>query len=247
MPIEAEHILSVLDRCCDRFTFPMLDNGYVYLAATRLSLYRTPADWAMVIEVFGFSPRAGLPDTHIHTFASRLHNRDTPHSYATREAYERYIANNPNNDSRLVYPIDEGDWQEDQNCEVVAADARELMIRGERQPTPSIDEYVQRGITLEDPPRVQVFELCRYLADVARESVLATPQERRISVPPDMTQILQLEEWHHPNVVDAEDRPSGSETFQQLARVLATGSLESYKPSQPPNTDWRNWPYGGSL
>ena len=32
----AANILSVLDRCCDTYTFPMLDNGYVYLAATRL-------------------------------------------------------------------------------------------------------------------------------------------------------------------------------------------------------------------
>ena len=81
MPIEADHILSVLDRCCDAFTFPMLDNGYVYLAATRLSLYRTAADWAMVIEVFGYSPRAWLPDTHIYTFASTLCNRDVPKEY----------------------------------------------------------------------------------------------------------------------------------------------------------------------
>jgi len=37
---DPEEILSILDDCCDAFTFPMLDNGYVYLAATRLSLYR---------------------------------------------------------------------------------------------------------------------------------------------------------------------------------------------------------------
>ena len=56
----AGEILEVLDAACDSFAFPMLDNGYVYLAATRLSLFRSAADWAMVIEVFGFSPRAGL-------------------------------------------------------------------------------------------------------------------------------------------------------------------------------------------
>lgn len=76
MPFEADYILSVLESCCDAFTFPMLDNGYVYLAATRLSLFRTASEWAMVIEIFGFSPRSGLPDTHIHTFASTLYNRD---------------------------------------------------------------------------------------------------------------------------------------------------------------------------
>ena len=83
----AEQILSILDRCCDAFTFPMMYNGYVYLAAVRLSLFRSHEDWAMVIEVFGFSPRAGLPDTHIHTFSSRFYNRDTPDQYVSREAH----------------------------------------------------------------------------------------------------------------------------------------------------------------
>jgi hypothetical protein len=247
MPFEADNILAVLDRCCDAFTFPMLDNGYVYLAATRLSLYRTAADWAMVIEVFGFSPRSGLPDTHIHTFASSLYNRDAPEKYVNREAYDRYLANNPNNDSRFVYPIDAGGWQDNQNSEIVAEDARGVVLRGQSQPIPSLDEYAQRGVTLENPPRVRVFELCRFLADVARNSVLATTQEQRVSVLPDMAPIVQLEEWHHPNVVDNDERPSGSETFQQLAQVLATGNLGFYQPSRLPNTHWRNWPEGGLL
>ncbi|MGI8904947.1 MAG: DUF7003 family protein [Candidatus Sumerlaeaceae bacterium] len=60
MTIDSDEILSVLDNCCDTFKFPMLDNGYVYLAATGLSLYRSTMNWAMVIEVFGFSP-SGMP------------------------------------------------------------------------------------------------------------------------------------------------------------------------------------------
>jgi hypothetical protein len=247
MSIKAEHILSVLDDCCDAYTFPMLDNGYIYLAATRLSLYRTIADWAMVFEVFGFSPRYGLPDTHIYTFASALYNRDVPGTYVKREAYDRYLANNPNNEFRFIFPIDKGVWQDDQNGELVAEDARELFLRGQRQAIPSLDEYSQRDIKLEDPPRVQIFELCRFVADVTRDSVLATAQERRVSVLPDMVQILQLEEWFHPDVGEDDDRPSGSETFQQLAQVLATGNVEFYQPSRPPNTHWRNWPEGGLL
>ncbi len=42
---------------------------------------------------------------------------------------------------------------------------------------------------------------------------------------PILTQIFELEEWHHPNVVDDDNRPSGPEAFQQLAPVLATGNL----------------------
>ena len=85
MSIDPQQILGVLDQCAERFTFPMLDNGYVYLAATRLSLYRASEEWAMVIEVFGYSPRESLPDIAIYTFASTIWNRDIPKSYGPQE------------------------------------------------------------------------------------------------------------------------------------------------------------------
>jgi hypothetical protein len=223
----------------------MLDNGYFYLAATRLSLYRTAVDWAMVFEVFGYSPRAGQPNLFIETFASTLCNRDTADDYRNGDAYEKYLANNPNNELRAVYPIEEDDWIGDQ--EDVISDARELVVRGRKLAIPAQDEYALRGIALERPPQVRVYELCRFVAEVARDLVLATAQERRLSVLPEMTQILLLEDWHHPDVKEPEYRPSGSETFQQLAQVLATGNVALYKPSLLPNTHWRNWPEGGSL
>jgi len=244
---DPETILAILDGCCDTFTFPMLDNGYVYLAATRLSLFRSADDWAVVIEKFGFSPRAALPDTHIHTFASRLHARDTRDQYVSAEAYENYLANNPNNDSRFVFPMAEGAWQDAETSELVAEDAHEVVVRGNPRPIPAQHEYERYGIDLLEPPRVHVFELCRFLAEVVREDLLATSDERRISVLPEMNQIMQLEAWHHPNVVEADDRPSGSATFQQLADVLSTGDVSRYQPRQPPNTHWRNWPDGGTL
>jgi hypothetical protein len=225
----------------------MLDNGYVYLATTRLSLYRSASDWAMVFEVFGFSPRTGLPDTSIQTFASILHDRDPPESYVNQKAYEMYLASNPNDEFRSIFPVDEGPWQDTDDGELVAEDASELLVRGQAVPLPNADEYARYDIALEEAPRVRVYELCRYLAEIAREQVLATPAERRVSVLPEMEQILQLEEWHHPNVVDEKQRPSGSETFRQLAQVLATGDVRLYQPPQAPNTHWKNWPDGGSL
>lgn len=245
MPIEADQILSVLDRCCDAFSFPMLDNGYFSLAATRLSLYRTPDDWALVFELFGYSPRAWEPNLFIETFASTLWNRDVPEKYVTIQAYENYLANNSNNEFRAFSPIDGNEWIDDAAC--LAEGAREFVLRGRKQTIPSLHEYEQRGITLEDPPRVQAFEFCRFVADIARDSVLATDGERRVSIMPSMTQILQLEKWHHPDVKDSEDRPSGSETFQQLAQALVTGNVALYQPSRMPNTHWKNWPEGGTL
>lgn len=240
----AHDILAVLDGCCGDFTFPMLDNGYVYLAATRLTVFRSPDDWAMTIEVFGFSPRAGLPDTHIYTFAGNLCNRQKLEDYVTREAYENYLTNNPHNESRFIHPLDEGDWLDGES---VSNNASHVVLRGNGLPLPKSVAFVEHGIEVEDESEIRIYELCRLLAAIRRGDVLATPEELRVNVAPNLEQVLQLDEWNHPNVVDEECRPSGSETFRQLAEVIVSGDVRKYQPTLLPNTHWRNWPEGGTL
>jgi hypothetical protein len=243
----ASEILAVLDGCCDSYTFPMLDNGYVYLAATRLSAYRSAADWAIAIEIFGFSPRAGLPDLHVHTFGSKLVREKGPGDFVSREAFDRYLADNPHNESRFFFPIGEDSWQDPETGELVAEEASVVPVRDRPVDIPRPPELARYGIELMEPPRIQTFELCRYLAGAHRDAVLATPAERRASVPPDLPELLVLEEWNHPNVVDDTQRPSGSEAFQQLAHALVSGDRSDYEPSLAPNTHWRHWPDGGTL
>jgi len=165
----------------------------------------------------------------------------------TREAYENYLKNNPNNESRFIFPIDEGAWQNPEDSEVLADNATEIPVRGQMVPLPSRDKYSESEITLEDTKAIFVYEACRFLAAQHRNDVLATDVERRISVSPDLEQILMLDEWAHPDIVDDSIRPSSSETFQQLATVLATGDIREYQPPSPPNTHWSNWPDGGTL
>lgn len=243
----ADSILEVLDKCCDSFTFPMLDNGYVYLTATRMSLHRSDIDWAIVIEVFGFSPRAGLPDTHTYTFSSRVNGRQSPGDFVSTAAYEQYVANNPHNESSFFYPIQEGDWLDAEESELIAIGQHDVTVRGHNRPMPSAEDYAKAGVSLSEAPRITVFEFCRALAFATRNDVLATSSERGAHLLPEMRQILQLEEWNHPDVVEAANRPSNSETFQQLAQALITGDVRKYQPGLLPNTHWRNWPEGGSL
>lgn len=171
-----------------------MDNGYVYLAASRLTLFRSETEWAIVIEVFGFSPRAGLPDTSVYTFASSLHNRKTPEQYVNRKAFENYLKNKPNNEFYSAYPIAEGSWQDSTNLEMLAENTTELKLREEIVCLPSVEMYKTYGIDLQEQGRPRVFELCRFLAATKREKVLGTPQECRANVLPELQQILQLEE-----------------------------------------------------
>jgi hypothetical protein len=248
-PIKHWHpkdILSALDKCCESFTFPMLDNGYIYPAATRLSIYRSPEDWAMVIEVFGFSPRSGIPDIQMNTFASRLRRERSVDDFVTREAHESYLANNEHNESTFIYPIEEGNWLNTENPELLAGGQSTVLVRGNPVDTPQLPEYAAHDIPLQDPPNVYVFEFCRLLAASARSHVLATDDERRKCVPPELEQVIQLEEWHHPDLVN-DERPSTNATFNSLAEVLAYGNVSAYQPFEEPNTHWKNWPEGGTL
>ena len=242
-----EEILAILDACCDSFTFPMLDNGYVYPAAARMSAHRTPTEWAIVIETFGFSPREGFPSLTVQTFGSRISNRKSPDSYVTAEAYQRYLAANPHNEFRSENPFDESDWLDPDNDELVAETATSSVLRGKIFATPAPALYAAAGIELVAAPRVHTFEFCRIAAELRREDVLATSNERRFNVPQDFTELLVLDAWNHPNVVLDTERPSQNEAFQQVAQVLVTGDRAHYRPTQSPNTHWSNWPDGGTL
>jgi len=239
-------ILEALDNCATDFYFPMLDNGYVYLAATRLALFRASADWSITIEVFGYSPRAGIPDTTIYTFGSQVVRQRQEADFVTADAFRTYLGVHPYDESNTVYPIEAGEWQDPESDELVALGKHAIPLLGELLLTPDLAEYPLHGIRLNSPPRVSVFELCRYLAAIRRDQVLATPGERRACVPDDQQQILQLEEWLHPDLASSQ-LPSSIETFQLLADVLVSGEPSRYRPTCKPNTHWDHWPDGGTL
>ena len=200
----------------------------------------------MTIEVFGFSPRSGIPDTHIHTFGSRLVRQRGEADFVSAEAYSAYLANNPNNESVFIYPVDEGDWQDLDDSDLLAEEAHVVSVRGKNLQIPSRELYAAHGISLEDESRVHVFELCRLLAAVNRERVLATSDERRVCIPAELEQILQLEEWHHPDLAGG-DNLSSSSTFTSLVDALVSGDASSYKTTMPANSHWSNWPEAGTL
>ncbi|KLV03829.1 hypothetical protein ABT56_17460 [Photobacterium aquae] len=240
----SEQILKILDTCAEESTFPVLDNGYVYLAATRMSVYRSNEDWAIVIEVFGFSPRSGDPDVQIYTFSSKLHNRNLSSNYATEDAYNGYLKSNPYNESRFIYPIENDDWLDEKDLEYTKTKGV-CVLRGNKVLVPELPEYQKYGIELEEESPL-TFEFCRFLAHKYRDLVLCTEDERRVSVSPELELLLQLDAWSHPDISRG-DLPSSSNTFKQVVKAIEVGSAKSYKQTKDENTHWVNWPDAGTL
>jgi hypothetical protein len=133
----------------------------------------------------------------------------------------------------FLHPIDD-DVEDPDSPEDARPGLRQVSVRG---------QVIELPVHRDPWPMAELF---RSLVPGHRELLFATEQQLRARVPADLPQILQLEEWHHPDVV-ADERPSQSETFRALADVLVSGDPGRYRPTQPPNTHWSNWPDGGSL
>lgn len=98
-----------------------------------------------------------------------------------------------------------------------------------------------------DAPAGEGFErFARRLVPAHRDLLLADGTEARRRIPSDLAEILRLEEWNHPDVMEA-GQPSQHETFRLLAEVLETGDVGRYRPGKRPNTHWSNWPESGTL
>ena len=242
----ADEILGILDDSARAFVFPMLDNGYVYLAASRLTLFRSETDWAVVFEIFGFSPRAGFPDLAVTTIGSTLKRQKTAADFVSDEAFQNYLIHNPNWEVSFFSPIESDDWVDAENGEYLAPDAATLTVRGRSFSIPSSEALAEAGVDRIDDTRTHIFEVCRWLAFADRNAVLATDEERTVNIPDDMRVVAVLDDWNHPDVVDPDCAPSGNEDFQRIAHVLQNDDATGFTLGSG-NTHWKNWPDGGSL
>lgn len=214
----AAEILKQLDDCAEAYTFPVLDNAYVYPADTRMTLYRDEERWALVIEVLGFNSHMGGTegiDNALYCFGNCLRRRP---------------GMSPEDTLRPVTDGDSGPLFEDPHGTALRKGVKDLRIRGELVPAPAA---------------AQGFELLRALLP-HRDLLLATDEELQARLPPDLPRLLRLDEWNHPDISDG-DMPGEHPTFVMLAKVLETGDPSHYRPRRKPNTHWSNWPEGGVL
>ncbi len=124
---------------------------------------------------------------------------------------------------------------------------RSANLRGVEIPIPTREQFADLGIQLENSSCNFVYELCRAIASTHRTLVLATDDELEKLVPPDAKLVLRLDEWHHPDVVNPEEKPSGNSTFQEIAALLESGESSKLGLESEPNTHWSNWPEGGQV
>ncbi|MEM7371750.1 MAG: hypothetical protein AAF587_24250 [Bacteroidota bacterium] len=235
MSYSAKDILDQLDDCALGHSFPMLDNGYVYPITSRLTAYRDQMRWILLIEVFGFNYRgiglSGISNC-LHFFGNCLRFKPGIHN-------KNFLFFFENSEEGSAF---DPDTQDHLNPGV-----NSILIRKQTIPVQhEVAFYLNKGINVEAPPNIFVWEFLRGLLPEYRQLLLASELEIRARIARDLEQFIRLDEWHHPDLAIGE-LPSHCETFQQLAQALETGDASFYQPSQPANSHWTNWPSGGTL
>lgn len=132
-----------------------------------------------------------------------------------------------------LFPVEienEDDWKH--------TNAIHLTIRGEplTLDTQSIQRHQNFG-----------FDLLVHLLPEYRSKMLATEKELQLIASNDLLQVIQLDNWHHPDVfgcnyqADRHFQPSDAKSMQMIAKVLVTGDPNFYNPCEESNVDWRKW------
>ncbi len=220
-------ILNQLDHCCANKTFPELHRSDIDFAAARLHVYHRANHWAILIEVLGYSNQEFETDRF--RLNSYLFGNCLPFEPGFINS-EQVIHNGPN--SRIFSDHPSG-------C--LNPHATNLYIRNRLIPVPNnADEYKRYGIRPQFHPLLTGSELLRMLTHKEPDLVFTPVTRHRQFVPNQLLWVLSLSAWLHPDTRRAE-KPSDSQSFVQLAQVAATGNINLYRPTVPPNTHWSNW------
>ncbi|TWV93323.1 DUF7003 family protein [Chitinophaga pinensis] len=231
----AADILAQLDAYAEKFEFPMLDNGYVYLADSRLSVYGDKERWVLLVELVGYNYRAGGHngiENCLYFFGNCL-----PFPPGIQN-FNFLLATDDSEDGPTFHPEDR---------DRLHPEAVSMLLNGEKIPVSQDSAYYNaRGVELKDATAIRIWELLRALIVDHKEGFLAQEEEIRVRIPKDLPLILRLDEWHH-NDLAGEEMPSAVETFQLIAKMLETGDPACYQPVKAANNHWKNWPAGGNL
>ena len=287
--ISEQQILNALDHSNDGYycDFIPLNHPYSYLIDTRLNVFRSETEWAILAEILGYNPRGGRIELNIFYYGNCLIN------------LEKY--NNRDTNYYNAAPIDEDSFRAATADGLLNTEADILLVRETHLAlSHNKGDYERAGIDLAElePDRIGMEEVGRLLITQNQEAFRATDAELYKSIPKHLEKLLVLDQWCHkdfvvgpPKIMSDEDilrayelnqsigglhgmslealtatvrvqeqrmgnfereqwetaRPSSYETWQQIAKVLATGDTSYYFPTLEPNTHWSNWPESGYL
>jgi len=227
-------ILRQLDDQAKCLHFPAFGAGLYYVDA-RMSVHADRTHWGIVIQTIEITPEnVGHQRIMniIYRFGNHLHK-----PLGLKE--NRYLLFTSDGDDGPVF----GEYTYlESDC--LNPKVRTMRIRGHIVPVPHDPKiYRAKGIELLNEHKICPEELLRALTPEYRQYFFSPQDEVQAEFVSPIPLLLELDEWRHPRIIEdgLVERPSTCETFQLVAKVIATCDPEQYRPTEKPNTHWKNW------
>jgi len=220
--ISPADILTTLDEATASYSFPVLNNVEIDLAAIRMTAFRNSDEWLIVFQEIAFA--AGF-----HGFANAVA------AYGNRLKVQGV--------QRVIVPVSFSGKGDSSKLNIHDFAVRVHKSRA-RHFNPSVADYRMAHVDVGDESRAET-KILRYLASrivdefCVSDDVLLRACKRRSAR---LRKFMEIDKWHHPDVAD-DERPSKTDCFKSLARALARGDASLYKCNPASfNTGWWQWP-----
>ena len=223
-----------------------LEHGYCYTASSRIHLYADDTRWAIVQEKSGYQNRgmsAEIELCYIGNCIDYVVNVYEERNYISN--MERIILIEPDEYER----IENKDESEGDTFERIGLSVREIKVRDQLVPFDNnYEHYEQLGIQIneEGNPKglIGFKDLLRYWNTTNPALISAKDTDIRQHLPSDLPKVMILNVFHHESVYADERLPSEQETYQLIAKVLATKDPTHWRPTHAANNHWSNWESG---
>lgn len=228
-PLNLQRIFEDLDKHASEFNFPVLDNAYVEMAATRMTVFKGREDWVLAFEVLGYSTQEGAFVDDLYAFGSCLEKEGFVNSRTIMFAAIESPLIDPSTEAWIA------DWQ-----------GWAVVVRGKTYSfSPQREEYTAHGIDVPlngGPGSLRESQLMRFFvhSEGTRELYMAEPELRQeLHLPPEMPVFLQTEQWEHPDIA-GQEKPSENVSIRSILAALDSDSPLDFQRGCP-NTEWWRW------
>jgi len=231
-----KEVLAQLDEQIDydKLGFPAFGSSFRYIDS-RMSVYADREHWGILIESIEVGPNSIGHDRNyniVYRFGNHLCR-----PLGLKD--NRYLVITSDGDDGPVF----GEYKY-LDHDYLNPKVKTIRIRDHIVPVPhDVTIYEQKGIALLYEDRIRPQELLRALTPEYRQYFFLSEEEKKEEFRGPITHLLQIDEWCHPSETEdwLVEKPSKCETFQLIAKVIATLDPNEYKPTEKPNTHWKNW------
>ena len=214
------------------------EHPYFYTAGSWITLFADKDRWAIVFEKSGYSTGSDCGAIEFTYFGNCLLNLESgdPEDHSTSNMKVAILISDE--DLRAI----------EEDYLLIDKNSSTIKVRDTLLP-------------FEANNQINTYDLIRYLEAKKPALFKATDSELWQCLPSDLPKLMQIDNWNHqpyskhknmisPSAYVIEKtgtKPSKNETYKLIADILVTKDTTKWKPTLPPNNDWKNWPRAGGF